>query len=127
MKEVGSLLEEQNKKFNEVAASTLPTNRVRDVESESGTNTPDGVPQHNSGSNALSVDGSNRWFQSIARSTASHEPSERIGKESVLEESQEFWHKAATQDYEDVTNATGKEVSSSVAGATKVFWQKPPF
>ena len=24
-----------------------------------------------------------------------------------------------------MTNATGKEVSSSVAGATKVFWQKP--
>jgi len=89
------------------------------VESESGTNTPDGVPQHDSGNNALSVDGSNRWFQSIARSTASHEPSERTEKECVLEESQEFWHKAATQDYEDVTNATGKEVSSSVAGASK--------
>ena len=43
MKEVDSLLEEQNKKINEVAASTLQTNRVMDVESESGTNTPDGV------------------------------------------------------------------------------------
>jgi len=45
-------------------------------------------------------------------------------QESVLEESQEFWHKAATQDYEDVTNAIGEEVSSSIAGATKVLWQK---
>jgi len=125
MKEVGRLIEEQNKKISEVAASTRPTNSVMDVESEVETNTPDGVPQHNSGSEALSVDGSNRWFQSIAKSTSSHQPSEKTGnQESVLEESQEFWHKAATQDYEDVTNAIGEEVSSSIAGATKVLWQK---
>jgi len=42
MKEVGRLIEEQNKKISEVAASTRPTNSVMDVESEAGTNTPSG-------------------------------------------------------------------------------------
>ena len=42
-----------------------------------------------------------------------------------MEESQEFWHLAATQGYEDRSKASGQEVSSSLASAARVFWQKP--
>ena len=94
-------------------------------------NTPEGVrSQHTIRGESVSIDGSNQWFRSVKgehrKRKASPESSKLDNKENkVIEDDQQFWYNASTHDYDDESKATGKEISSSLAGAAKVFWQKP--
>ena len=82
---------------------------------------------------ALSLQGSNIWFKSIintqndevlsAASLSGH--SSRLDKnERVVKEiDQTYWDETA-KEYENTSQAAGPEITSSIAGAAKIFWQK---
>ena len=87
----------------------------------------------------ISLAGSNIWFQSIqsqdtppSRTTGSSVMEEkgssvqkdRTDEGDVSEPSQKYWEEA-TAEYESINQASGPEVSSSIASAAKIFWHRP--
>jgi len=93
-------------------------------------NAPEGAQASNDDGNAsitgttvgnidnVSLNGSNIWFRSVNSKEKLDEK-----KDSVTEPVQEYFQQSIT-DHEDDNKANGPEISSSVACAAKVFWQK---
>jgi len=52
------------------------------------------------------------------------ESSKQGDKTPVLQPDQAYWQNSLN-DYEDDSKAIGEEISSSIAGAAKIYWQKP--
>lgn len=151
MNQINQALVEQQKKVDEIerAASTNRGNNI--PEGVAPVRAPPEIVNLNASEEAsqlalpngdnVSISGSNRWFGSIdGRRPSSSEggsfsqegtSTPRNGASSekedvpVVKGSQEFWQQAATKGYEDKSKACGQEISSSLACAAKVFWQKP--
>jgi len=67
----------------------------------------------------ISLNGSYNWFRSVNK--LKRKPDEK--KDSVTEPVQEYSQQSIT-DYKDDNKANRPEISSFVACAVKVFWQK---
>ena len=91
------------------------------------------IPPRNEDS--LSLNASNIWFRNSQRSSRSSSP-KHVGNDGendptlelpqYQDKEQELWQQGATEDYDDgSTIKYGAEVSSSIAGATKIYWEKP--
>jgi len=82
-------------------------------------------------SDALSTQASNLWFggnfpsaPSPSSQAGSNKENSKGTSKRSLEPEQLYWEDSL-RDYQDTSKATGQEVASSVAGAAKVYWQKP--
>ena len=84
---------------------------------------------------SLSLNASNIWFRNSQRSSRSSSP-KHVGNDGendptlelpqCQDKEQELWQQRGTEDYDDgSTIKYGTEVSSSIAGATKIYWEKP--
>lgn len=75
----------------------------------------------------VSITGSNLWFRSLVQPSSEGDDEDKENSTvkglDPKDTSQEYWHKSTT-DYEEDNKASGPEISSSVACAAKVFWQK---
>ena len=87
---------------------------------------------------SLSLNASDIWFRNSQRSSRSSSP-KHVGNDGendptlelpqYQDKEQELWQQGATEDNDDGDDGStikyGAEVSSSIVGATKIYWEKP--